>query len=333
MLYPAHAPHGKESRCVASQPRMKRLLPSLATASALTALLVISACTSNQPSDGTPQSINPEELSSRTKQTKEQPIGAYLTDLDGQIRAWNRLFLSGETDEDKRKARLLELNLMSSTKKRRDELLEVLASGALNNRIVAAAALGFTRDVAAQGPLLAALSEQDELLRSSALMGLWLLGRSDTPLDRVCDLLRTSTSEEERNIAALCLVSLVRAGAKSDCVLASARIGLVDPSPGVQSQCILLLANLKDAESLQPIADRLHDQTNLVALAAARALSYMGRELTAEKGRCARALVEAWAKAEGPRKQGLMRNMLLLEPPRNYGDKEEEWVEWALRLP
>lgn len=106
---------------------MKRLLPSLATASALTALLLVSACTSNQPSDGTPQSITPEELASRTKQAKEQPIGAYLTDLDGQIRAWNRLFLSGETDEDKRKARLLELNLMSTTKKRRDELLEVLA--------------------------------------------------------------------------------------------------------------------------------------------------------------------------------------------------------------
>jgi len=28
-----------------------------------------------------------------------------------------------------------------------------------------------------------------------------------------------------------------------------------------------------------------------------------------------------------------LRDMLSLEPPRNYGDKEEDWLEWSLRLP
>lgn len=299
---------------------------------ALAACALVAGCNSTKPNDG-PQPLTPEELASRNQPRKQAPIGAFLVDVDGQIRAWNRLFLSGETDEDKRKARLLELNLMSETKKRREELVQELTSGAPNNRIVAAAALGFTREPQAQGPLLAALSEPDERLRSAALMGLWLLGRSDTPLDRVCELLRNSTSEEERNNAALCLLTLVKAGASGDCVLQAARTGIVDPSPGVQSQSILLLAQLKDLESFQPIADGLHSEVNIVALASARALAYLGRELTAEKGRCARALVEAWAKASEPRKSAFMRNMLYLEPPRNYGDKEADWLEWALRLP
>lgn len=303
------------------------LLPS-----ALAVLALFAACNSTKSNEG-PQPLTPEELAARGQSRKQVPIGAFLVDIDGQLRAWNRLFLSSETEEDKRKARLLELNLMTETKKRREELVQELASGAPNNRIVAAAALGFTREAEAQGPLLAALADQDERLRSAALMGLWLLGRADTPLDRVCELLRNSTSEEERNNAALCLLTLVKAGASGDCVVQAARTGLIDPSPGVQSQCILLLAQLKDIDSFQPIADGLHSETNLVASASARALSYLGHEITAEKGRCARALVEAWAKADEPRKSAFLRNMIALEPPRNYGDKEADWLEWALRLP
>ena len=107
----------------------------------------------------------------------------------------------------------------------------------------------------------------------------------------------------------------------------------IDPLPGVRAQCTLLLAQLKDGDSFQPIADRLHDETNFVALAAGRALAYLGREVTAEKGRCARALVKAWIAAKEPRKSAFLRDMLSLEPPRNYGDKEEDWLEWSLRLP
>lgn len=295
--------------------------------------LAMAGCQSTDTGDPTPKPLTPEQLTSRSSKQDEQSLGAFLADVDGQMRAWNRLFLSSETDEDRRKARLLELNLMSATRKRSAELLQTLESGAPTNRIVAAAALGFTREAAAQGPLLAALSSEDELLRSSALLGLWLLGRADTPLDKVCELLRNSISEEERNNAALCLLYLVRAGAGGECVLAAARAGLVDPLPGVRAQCTLLLAQLKDGDSFQPIADRLHDETNFVALAAGRALAYLGRAVTAEKGRCARALVKAWIAAKEPRKSAFLRDMLSLEPPRNYGDKEEDWLEWSLRLP
>lgn len=297
------------------------------------ACLAMASCRSSDGGDTTPKPLKPEELASRSTKQEEQSLGAFLADIDGQMRAWNRLFLSSETDEDRRKARLLELNLMSATRKRGAELLQTLESGAPTNRIVAAAALGFTRDASAQGPLLAALSSEDELLRSAALLGLWLLGRSDTPLDKVCELLRNSVSEEERNNAALCLLYLVRAGAGGDCVLAAARAGIVDPLPGVRAQCTLLLAQLKDSDSFQPIADRLHDETNFVALAAGRSLAYIGRSVTADKGRCARALVKAWIAAEEPRKTSFLRDMLSLEPPRNYGDKEEDWLEWSLRLP
>lgn len=308
-----------------SRPRDRGLLFALC--------LALASCRSTDKGDSAPTPLKPEELASRSTRQEDQSLGAFLVDIDGQMRAWNRLFLSSETDEDRRKARLLELNLMSATRKRSAELLQTLESGAPTNRIVAAAALGFTRDAAAQGPLLAALSSEDERLRSAALLGLWLLGRADTPLDKVCELLRNSVSEEERNNAALCLLYLVRAGAGGECVLAAARAGIVDPLPGVRAQCTLLLAQLKDGDSFQPIADRLHDETNFVALAAGRSLAYLGRAVTAEKGRCARALVKAWIAAEEPRKAAFLRDMLSLEPPRNYGDKEEDWLEWSLRLP
>jgi hypothetical protein len=297
--------------------------------------LALAGCqgTNDKSGAGEPAPLKPEELASRSAKQEAQSLGAFLADVDGQMRAWNRLFLSSETDEDRRKARLLELNLMSATRKRSAELLQTLESGAPTNRIVAAAALGFTREAPAQGPLIAALSSEDERLRSAALLGLWLLGRSDTPLDKVCELLRNSVSEEERNNAALCLLYLVRAGAEGECVLAAARAGIVDPLPGVRAQCTLLLAQLKDSDSFQPIADRLHDETNFVALAAGRSLAYLGKAVTAEKGRCARALVKAWTAVEEPRKSAFMRDMLALEPPRNYGEKEEDWLEWSLRLP
>ena len=303
---------------------------------ALVLALVATACSSS----GSKQNKGPKEPDREIKPigdlvaatNQPESIGTFLSEVNSTIKAWNNLFLSANSDQDKRKARLLEDDLMRVTHKRRAELVMELESGPLNNRIVAAAALGFTRESEAQSPLLAALDDQSEEVVSSALLGLWLLGRSDTPLDKICPLLTRGRSENVRTNAALCLATLLQAGAKGDCALQAARLGILDPAPTVRAHCALILADQKDTASMQAIYDLLYDETPLVVSAATRALVFLAREDPHVKGPAARALVKAWLTAKDETKGQLFKGMVALAES-NYGSDEKEWIKWADRLP
>ena len=263
---------------------------------------------------------------------KPAPIGKLLAEIDASIRAWNNLLLTADTADERRKARMLEDNLSRVTHQRRDEIIEQLESGPLNNRVVAASALGFTRDVEAQSPLLAALDDSHPEVVSNALLGLMLLGRADTPLDPICRLMQSSPDESVRRNAAQCVGSLVHAGARSDAVLAAARKGLGDSEPGVRSQSALLLATLVDVDSLSALSDRLYDEVPLVVAAASRAVAYLGAESPHHKGTAARALTKAYSDDEGEMRSHYRKALAELAGI-DYGEKPEEWVEWANRLP
>ncbi len=266
------------------------------------------------------------------KTRKPEPIGKLLADLDQQILAWNNLFLAAQNETDRAKARNLEKAIMSSAHNRRGEIIEQLETGPLNNRIVAAAALGFTRDVEAQSPLLAALDDTNPQIVSSALLGLWLLGRADTPLDRIAHLLVEGDTEDIRTNAALCISTLVRVGARGESVLPALRMALLDRSVTVRSHTCLALAELGDSESFQAIADMLQEDTMLTSAASARAVAHLGAKDGRLRGKAARALVTAWTKSSEPSKSALFRAMVSLSET-NYGSKEEDWVRWATRLP
>ena len=260
------------------------------------------------------------------------PIGKLLADIDASIRAWNNLLLTARTAEDRRKARMLEDNLSRVAHKRRAEIIEQLESGPLNNRVIAASALGFTRDVEAQSPLIAALDDAYPEVIGNALLGLMLLGRTDTPLEPICRLMQSSQDESVRRNAAQCAASLVQIGARSDCLLNAARQGLSDAEPGVRSQSALLLATLVDTKSLPPLCDRLFDEVPLVAAAAARAVAYIGSESPPDKGTAARALSKAYADAKGAMRPHYRRALVELAGV-DRGVEPEGWVEWANRLP
>jgi HEAT repeat protein len=261
------------------------------------------------------------------------PIGKLLADLDGQIRAWNTLFLSAQSAEDRRKARLLEDSLSATAHKHRQDLVLQLESGPLSNRVIAASALGFTRNPEALSPLIAALEDPHDEVVGNALLGLMLLGQKDTPLDPICRLLRDSRDEGVRRNAAQCLRSLVAdTGASAECVRTTARLGLSDMEPGVRSQCVAILATLLDQDSLSAICDRLYDQTPLVVAAAARALSYFGAASPPDKGTCARALAKAFADLRGPMRTQVRRSLIEIAGV-DHGNGEEDWMNWALRLP
>jgi hypothetical protein len=300
-------------------------------------LLGLALCAAGCASSGSKEPPAPDreitpigDLVAREK--KPDSIGKFLSDLNNDIKAWNNFFLDAKTDEEKTRSRLMETHITTVAHQRRTEIIQELESGPLNNRIVAAAALGFTHDVEAQSPLIAALDDKEAEVVSNALYGLWLLGRTDTPADRICPLLSSSRDTGVRTQASLLLMSLTAAGAKDACIAPSARLCLTDESPAVRVHCLLILANIEDTSSVQAVIDLLSDETPLVVSAAARALTYLGAKDPHSKGLAARALVKAWIKAKDPTKSTLLRALIEMSQ-RNYGTDEKEWATWAERLP
>ncbi|MBL8861405.1 MAG: hypothetical protein JNK02_05275 [Planctomycetes bacterium] len=305
-------------------------------------LALLAAACSSTSSDRSPaaeaadaaRSTAPErpiaEIVEGTRQP--EPIGALLTSLDQQMTAWNNLFLSAQTDVDRSKARTLEKAIMTTAHNRRQEIQEQLEVGPLNNRIVAAAALGFTRSPDAQSPLLAALDDDEPQVVASALLGLWLLGRADTPLDRILALMTAGETAEVRTNAALCLATLVKGGARAPSLIPTLRVGLMDQAPTVRAHCALTLAELGDTVSFQAIADMLNERTTLTVSAAARAVAFLTTQDNKLRGKGARALVSAWLRAAEPAKSAIYRAMVELSGT-NYGSNEEDWTRWASRLP
>jgi hypothetical protein len=296
-------------------------------------LLLAAGCRSNPSSKDDAEEGPERPIGAIVEATNQpEPIGKVLADLDRSIRAWTSLSMTAQNDSDRRKASQLEQSVMFVAHKRRDELIAELEGGPLVNRIVAASALGFTRDVEAQSPLLAALEDPSVEVVGNALLGLALLGRGDTPLERVCTLITEGSTTVIRSNAALCAANLVQAGARADCLKTAARAGLTDAEPGVRSQCALVLASLEDEESLQRLTDLLYDPVTLVAAAAARSVAYLGTEVPTIRGRAARALVKAYQEVKEPVRGHVLRAMADLAGG-SYGDDLEEWKQWAARLP
>jgi HEAT repeat protein len=292
------------------------------------------ACAS-EPKKPATESTDPKQPAGPIIEATNQPepIGKFMADLDASIRAWTNLIMSASSEEDRRKASLLEQSLSAVTHKRRVELIEQLESGPLSNRVVAACALGFTRDIEAQSPLIAALNDPHPEVVSNVLLGLMLLGRADTPLSGICSYLSSSTDPGIRRNAAQCAASLVQAGARDDCIVPACRLGLVDKEePTVRAYCALMLATLEDRSSLPALCDRLYDPVPLVRAAAARSVAYIGKQSPPDKGAAARALVTVMSKTEGAN-QLVFKKALIELSSNNYGDDMKAWLEWAARLP
>lgn len=315
---------------------IRKTRPRVALARCLPLLGLLAGCATQRGSAGIAspdREVRPiEALVEASK--KAEPIGKFLADTNSAIKAWNNLLIAASTEQEKARARDLELHIQTVTHQRRVEVVTELESGPLNNRIVAAAALGFTRDVEAQGPLIAALEDNHDEVVSSALLGLWLLGRTDTPLERVCPLMSQSRNDEVRSNAALLMAFLTQADEHAgECALQAARLGLLDTSATVRAHCAMVIANCKDSGSLQALVDRLYDEKPLVVSAAARAITYLGTSDAHIKGSAARALVKAWiAIRTEPQKSAVFRTLVELAQS-NYGSDEKEWIKWAERLP
>ena len=263
----------------------------------------------------------------------DDAIGKYLTDLSTSMNAWMQKTMNAATEQERNKQSLLEINIRERVRNRKDEILVQLEAGPAKNRIIAAAALGFSDDPSVLSPLLAALDDRNPKVVSNALLGLTVLNSPETPLAPVAELLKYGEDPKTRWSAANCARSLIEAGADGDPVLEAARGGLADvEEPMVRSQCALILARLEDEESIDALTLLLYDETPLVSVTAGRSLAYIGRRVDTAKGDAARSLVTALT--EGDRELRLRIHPSLVElSRRDYELDIEEWTRWVSRLP
>jgi HEAT repeat protein len=262
----------------------------------------------------------------------DDPIGKFLADLDKTVVQWSNLTLTASTAAEQREARVLESVLVERTSKRRDDLIKELEGGPPINRIRAAAALGFTRAVEAQSPLLAALEDTNPDVVHNALLGLAVLGRGDTPLEPICKLLERSPDSQTRAQAAWAMRAIVGAGGTGDTVLTTARRALVDTEPFVRTECALTLGILADKDSVPALGDALYDTAQLASRAAGEALVLIAKKEPSQKGPVGRKLVEALNKGDS-RLARRAKEALVQVSDVNYGDDVKLWTEWAKRLP
>lgn len=279
----------------------------------------------------------PDGVSATSSGATQTPdsIGYFLNKIDERVRAWSNLKLDARSEDEIHTRNLLAQTLQYDTKRRVDELVAQLESGPPRNRAIAAVGLGFSGLPQAQPALLAALTDPDPQVVSNALLGLGILGASDTPTAEIAYLLRTHRDGWTRNNAAFALqrIATARAPGALDPTLASSlREALGDEMAGVRAQCAATLGSLQDPESVRPLSDLLYDGENLVALAAASALASIGSQVPAQKGPSARALVAAYSKARSERRPSLQRELARLANS-NLGTDVEPWKEWAFKLP
>jgi len=277
------------------------------------------------PNDIDPAVLNPGS-------PEEVPLGKFLADMSASIQAWSHKTWSATSQADLRKQNLLEHHITQEARKRKEELLYSLEAGPQRNRVIAAAALGFTRDPEVLRPLLDALEDADPRLVGNALLGLTILEDPNTPTERIASILEYDKDPELRWSAAYCARTLVERGVRDEGLKEAGRSALLDSEPVVRAQCCLLLAILGDADSFDAMSALIRDPVPLVSAAAIGAIGVLGEKAPERRGDCARALARE-LNADSVEQRRRVRKSLARLAGRDYGDNAEQWRLWAARLP
>lgn len=260
-------------------------------------------------------------------------IGSALAQLDRWIQMWNNMFLSGNVATDGQRLKGLEDAIRHKTSKLYYKILAELESGPPYNRRVAAVAIGFVRSAESLSPLLNALSDPDQQVVSNALLGLAVLGDPNTPTGSLAHFIKFGSTPTIRSNASLATLEILRMnGDGGEEVTEAARSALLDDDPGVRTQAVLILAHELDLESIDAMALQLmEDPVPSAAMAASRALAYIGSKEIEYMGAVARILTAALPRVELPVRGSLLMDLRRLSE-RNYAD-DKDWVLWAHRLP
>lgn len=304
------------------------------------ALLVLSAGCASSRTDDSQSSLfgsdgGDSEAVSIVRPDDDRKVGYLLADIDRKLDIWTNLTLRGDPKKDARTLTQVEVAIAYDAAKNAGLLVEQLDVGPPRNRMIAAAALGFTESEIALGPLLAALDDSNPEVVANALLGLSVLAEPTTPLTRIAGMLGDrGVDTNVRNNAGRVLRALpvsVLEGPESEAVLEAARFAIGDEEPWVRIHGLMLLATLEDTESMGDMATLLSDEVSLVRLAASRSIAYMGDVAPKAFGKAVRALVGAVRDTRSQAFRSAVLGDLRRLTQRNFED-EDEWTEYANQL-
>ncbi len=217
-----------------------------------------------------------------------------------------------------------------------DKILDQLENGSQPNRVIAAAALGFSRIPdderfpqvypRAIEALILALDSGDDAIIENALLGLSVLEEFSTPKETILQLMTQHHNPAVRANAALCLSAIILPS-DADLVMPHVLPALKDDEPKVRNHAVSIILELQSPGAVTPLIELLTDRYDLIRANAARALGVLG-EISA----CGALISQLDNPKEIVRYWSL--DSLKKLSGEDYGDEQERWTEWwnAYRL-
>ena len=303
--------------------RLSVLLP-------LFGLLAVGCASTSKGSDDAEE---PEKYVQRVTGTKKKGTGLVLTEFDNMLNLWSNLTAVGDAEQDRGRANALREDLHYRANKYHDMLASELEVGPVRNRMIAAMALGFSNRDETLSTLLNALQDEDERVEINAMIGLSILEDPQTPLSELTTRMSDHSNPQARAMASSAILKCLKAGADGIGVLEHARRGLNDEEPVVRVNSCLILAEMRNADSIPAIADLLYDDVPLVVRAARYSTAYIAIHDDHARGEAARALTQAMEREEETKEQQKIMLYLKKISTIDHGDKVEDWSAWADGLP
>ncbi len=256
----------------------------------LLVLVTLAACVTDGPVRLDPIPLTTEEIDFLRKLedpetfSQVQEVPALFQGLSSLHDAWLEAYLSKDSPKNIRIYTNLGGALTRRVYANYETILDQFHNGPQPNRVIAAAALGFSRipesprfppvHQSAVDALLASLDCGDDAIVKNALLSLYNLEDQNMPLEKVLDIMVRHHDPDVRSNAALAVLTTVTKE-KTDLVLPYVLPGLKDDDPKVRTHCVLIAIKLKDRSTITSLLELLHDPYHLIQAAAVRALGHM----------------------------------------------------------
>ncbi len=276
-----------------------RLLAKLSAA----LVLVTAGCTGcagySPVDDARP--LTPEELEyqRRLENYADAPLDAagraqLMVKLDRTLAIWGRTNVEQLGSEDRKVVNNLEEVLQRDVYKNFEAVLDVFDSGKPEQRLVAAAALGFSKLSEPDDPTLRdrfrerwppvypravtaltrGLDSDDPAMVQNCLIGLWKIGDKSTPIEPIARFL-SSDRVELRTHAALAL-STVLGPETGERAIGALLNALYDADPKVRNHAVSAVIATRHNDAAGRLAQMLDDPYLLIEANAARGLAELG---------------------------------------------------------
>jgi HEAT repeat protein len=202
-------------------------------------------------------------------------VGDLMVECERHLRSWKSLMSAPRSTSNRSAIATTEKAIATLAHREQPQLEKIAVSGAPRNRAIASAALGFCADPAALPLLLNNVSAEDDLVASSALLGLGMLADESTALspvyERVMDINATDSILQNAAFATLRIADKLRNDENG--TLSSIMVALLGSElPKVRGQALIGLGLIKAAHTVPLLQEKLKDDIPDNRLAAAWAL-------------------------------------------------------------